>query len=584
MPVLAQMELGMARVKKNIVKIAAYTLVELSISMTIIAVMLSIGLGTIGKQNLDDKYALTLKRIKYVEKAIYDFYSINGYIPCPAVAPRLETAANFGVSQTYDTATKECVGSLTANTGMIPVRTLGIPDEYVYDGWNRVMAYRIARGFGSSADFNDTTNLGDIKIVDLSGYEVTNMGGDSTNNFGAAYVIVGYGGNGDTYTWARNSLNIPSPATTTIEYENANHALNKIYIQSIRTSNFDDVVAFKTKMAFLDIKKGLSPVAFPKQTCSNAKTLSSLSVAPTTALLDQIKVSAQSLYKLCVSPPQLCGFRPTDFSTLRIWWDGNDPAGTGTQPANNSAVALVVNKALPGTHNMVQGSGVLQPQFRNDVLQIPNSGTLGGIHFDADNKVLTANISTAINNGPYTLFFAGKLRYNSSVLTTTGCATNNTLNLWYGNAANTIYSNAGNTNFKNLLTLGHGSYDNAIYIEQSDIIDIPVIIMARYCTNCNTAADILKHGFKMLFINKNGLVLSNEGFSNLANNAPTYSANSMSCAGNTAAAMELKRDSAVSTNGGFLGEFLLYREALSDSQASQVIEYLSNRWFTGACR
>lgn len=579
--------MGLASMKKAfITKIyPAYTLVEMSLSMTIIAIMVAIGLGTIGKESLDDKYRITNVKIRVVERAIMDFYKANGFIPCPAPAPQLENSADFGISPpgSYDAATGECLGIvpnlLVNNTGMIPVRTLGIPDEFAYDAWHRVMSYRIARNFGSEVDFNDTENLGDLKIVDLLGNEITNMSGSTQNNFGAAYVIISHGYNGDTYTWGRNTLNIPTPNTTAIEFENFN--TNKIYIQNVRTTEFDDITAFKTKMAFINLKKGISPVAFSKLTCSNAnilKNLTSLPAAP--AFFQQIPLSAAAVSNMCASPPQLNRFRPTDPGNLVIWWDGSDPANTGAAPANGTLVSAVQNKANTAGPSLSQVSAPATPEYRNNLPQIPRNGTLGALNFRRTSPPIfglrnsySTNLNTAINNSPYTLFFAGKILQNSLIFgSNNSCGTNNTINLFYG-------SISGDSN--NFLTLSHGNNDAGIYIEQYDAIDVPVIIMARYCHNC-TGTNVSLQGIKLLFINKNGLVLSNEGMTNLANNFPVYSNVNFTC-GTATAAMNLS--SSATGNwplGGAMGEMLVYDKALNNIEVSEVIEYLSNRWFAGS--
>jgi hypothetical protein len=41
---------------------------------------------------------------------------------------------------------------------------------------------------------------------------------------------------------------------------------------------------------------------------------------------------------------------PTSITGCQLWLDGNDPAGTGTPPANGAGIATWVNKGLASTN------------------------------------------------------------------------------------------------------------------------------------------------------------------------------------------------------------------------------------------
>ncbi len=77
-------------------------------------------------------------------------------------------------------------------------------------------------------------------------------------------------------------------------------------------------------------------------------------------------------------------FVPTSVSGCILWLDGNDPAGTGTQPSNGSSVASWVDKSSQ-VNTATQATGPLQPTFFTSV-----KNGKGGVYFDnASSQVMT---------------------------------------------------------------------------------------------------------------------------------------------------------------------------------------------------
>jgi prepilin-type N-terminal cleavage/methylation domain-containing protein len=143
-----------------------YTLVELAISTSILAMLAVGGLSVMGKKNEADNIKETYEKLEKIQATIKAFIIENNFVPCPS-APLVQNSSQlFGYSVRYNTTTNTCnndaandgtgdtdiniSGGLTAadiltnNTGVVPVRTLGLPDDYMYDGWDRKFTYRIA--------------------------------------------------------------------------------------------------------------------------------------------------------------------------------------------------------------------------------------------------------------------------------------------------------------------------------------------------------------------------------------------------------------------------------------------------------
>lgn len=152
---------------------AGFTLLELSIVLVIVALITaaSFNLGT--SQLERAKQAATQERLRIIDQALQTFRQLNGRIPCPGDATMLSSNANYGVEAASPSATSICTGGTPAANrlgavfwdelhddtpvldclagkpnsvaeGAVPVRSLGLPDELMYDGWGRKITYAIS--------------------------------------------------------------------------------------------------------------------------------------------------------------------------------------------------------------------------------------------------------------------------------------------------------------------------------------------------------------------------------------------------------------------------------------------------------
>ena len=198
---------------------SAFTLLEMSIVLVIVggitAAMVSMSLSTIGSVQL----ASTRYKLNTIEDALLAYRTANNRLPCPADPTITDAPANsatFGYEtgaagvctdvngQAYTTpsppANTNIAGNTTVMEGALPVRTLGLPDEYQWDGWGRKFAYAVwtpltakATGVppaGSPAGFlayGVTQNCGAITVKNA---------GHANRSTAAAYVLMSYGPNG----------------------------------------------------------------------------------------------------------------------------------------------------------------------------------------------------------------------------------------------------------------------------------------------------------------------------------------------------------------------------------------------------
>lgn len=409
--------------------VSGYSLTELSITTSIIAVMAVGGLSILGKKNEADKVRVTISNMAEIETAIQGFIRTKGYIPCPALPALLETNVNFGKSEgmalgsgvtvaanysgynqtlgTFNTAynpLNKCNNNGLANeTGSVPVRTLGIADSLSYDGWGRKFVFRSASASGSAIDFGYPNFKGNIAIVDLKGTHKTTINDSPPFNDGAIYALISHGANGKSSGYARNVATPPSQATG-IESKNTNHT-RPLYIQDTRSKIFDDMVLFGTISKLSRQKIAESPIRIPDIACQNAQTLvrdgRSLSAFDNYAKTSTYLSNADTIFKSATILSSLCQNRskykettgPTKISGLQLWMDANDSSvlfknANCTTPnapalANNDTISCWKDKSGQGNNATGGGGAIYSTGIVNSLPAIRFNGSSNNLYTQA---------------------------------------------------------------------------------------------------------------------------------------------------------------------------------------------------------
>lgn len=203
----------------------------------------------------------TARRLDIVRNALADFVSTQEYLPCPA-----NGAANTGLS--------DPVGpSVNCNSpdGTVPWKTLGIPEDAEFDGWNRRISYRVYAGntgltqpSGASMVHCDARKAGGALVIAANGLCATDHSnlsdqflagkGLSFNDNGAttsqiAFVLISHGSSG-LGAWLPGGTRMQLPAVGNLE-ETANSNAGGIYyrkpasdiaIAPTDANHFDDVL------------------------------------------------------------------------------------------------------------------------------------------------------------------------------------------------------------------------------------------------------------------------------------------------------------------------------------------------------
>ena len=139
-----------------------FTLVELSVVIAIIAVIAAGTFSMGGSMVESARRVSTQQKLDAIETALMAYRIANNRLPCPSDPTLTDVAAHSatygyetgaagtcadanGVSYTIPTTSTDYAAlGMTVAEGALPVKTLGLPDEFQFDGWGRKFAYAVA--------------------------------------------------------------------------------------------------------------------------------------------------------------------------------------------------------------------------------------------------------------------------------------------------------------------------------------------------------------------------------------------------------------------------------------------------------
>jgi prepilin-type N-terminal cleavage/methylation domain-containing protein len=282
----------MARTRHSL---GAFTLLEMAIVIAIIAVILAGGAVTFSASVKQKQFDQTKEKMAVLQKALRDYWRTFGRLPCPADIVSYSLAeSNFGVEAenkgscdgtpaatffynidldsiagpalcSYNEVTHSYSDATHDNCiylGMIPVRTLQLPDDYAFDGWGRRLSYVVHSDFtlpNASADLGVTSDVdnGTTRII-VKSDALTNK------TQAAAYALLSHGMNGHG-AYPRHSqvgtLRVNSGSANTMELGNCHcdniaedQGLTNTFYQAPYSTNtasvtdtFDDLLVFGTR-------------------------------------------------------------------------------------------------------------------------------------------------------------------------------------------------------------------------------------------------------------------------------------------------------------------------------------------------
>ncbi len=243
-------------------KCAGFSIIELSIVLSIIA-LIAVSALAIGAAKLDEtRTRITKERMEYIMDTLDLFVDEFNYIPCPSDISLAPDDNNFGDGRTSPpTGTGYCIaengndGAVTnVIYGGLPVKQLAISYDMSRDGWGRRFTYVVDedvtwQGGTSPGDtgFQDPTVDGNITI--------TNGAGGITQASDAVVVLISHGADGHG-AWPGKGGTIINKGCTTDADEDDNTSLagctafDSNFVQKFRTGTFDDFVEYRVKWHF----------------------------------------------------------------------------------------------------------------------------------------------------------------------------------------------------------------------------------------------------------------------------------------------------------------------------------------------
>lgn len=281
-----------------------FSLIELAIALTIIALVLVLFMGASGGFINARRGEVTATKLKVIESAIALYVAQNKRLPCPADGS-IAMGANFsGVEQIIS---GDCTGN-QAN-GVVPALTLGMTEADVTDGWNNRITYRVFSGVdgsltrdgamdmsrcdpagsaaadgvnklcrsGCTPSTLSTNCVAPTSFLQGKGLEVRDAAGnklmDPATSTGAAYVLISHGENmGGAYSTSGILQSANGPQIGTEESKNNNGQNLKLssgggyyydssLVGSDTTNHFDDIVVRPSIMMVVN-KAQLGPRAY----------------------------------------------------------------------------------------------------------------------------------------------------------------------------------------------------------------------------------------------------------------------------------------------------------------------------------
>lgn len=256
-----------------------FSLTELSVSIAIIAMIAGSALSVAITSDYATKKRETDAKLDRIEEALAGFFSINKRLPCPADGELPTTDADFGLEGVRGEACPNTNFNDGANVfaGVVPIRTLQMPDDFMFDGWDRRIMYVVDYRFAN----NDTTvtpatdcdgDPADICFMDAaSGSIIVDDASGNPRTSNAVYLLLSNGENGHgayskigsaTRIQAHYSTGAPNNylfSDVADEIENshfsvsgANTSYDNVFVQKAFIKDeggeyFDDMVRFREK-------------------------------------------------------------------------------------------------------------------------------------------------------------------------------------------------------------------------------------------------------------------------------------------------------------------------------------------------
>lgn len=248
---------------KNKIKQFGFSLVELSVVLTIVGITMGSALTLATKKTESDKIEETNTKMDIIEDALETFLITYQRLPCPAQGDDRQGETTYmtaGVASTGG-CTLASFNSGNVYAGVIPLRNstangenINLPIDLRFDGWGRRFTYAVDFRFANNSATNGAcdSDVGDVcfKFISNGSITVNDSSGNPLTTT-AVYVLISHGKNGRGAWYGDyasvDAIQLPD-STDSDELENGGETtFDTTFVQKDETATFDDIVRYKTK-------------------------------------------------------------------------------------------------------------------------------------------------------------------------------------------------------------------------------------------------------------------------------------------------------------------------------------------------
>jgi prepilin-type N-terminal cleavage/methylation domain-containing protein len=239
-----------------------FTLLELSIVLFIIAIVTGMAIQSGVSVVATARLSATQQKMKAIDKALLAYRNATDRLPCPGDLTIAPGATNYGVEGatpgfcTGGTPTPNFRRWLANATylveGAVPVTTLGLPNDFMYDGWGNHFNYAVIAPLTALRAFvltHPPLICTSVTVNDVNG---------KVRSDGAIYALISHGPNGHG-AYSKNGTLVSTGSVNANELTNCHcnssgtqQTYSATYVQADPSSDpsnslnsFDDIVMYR---------------------------------------------------------------------------------------------------------------------------------------------------------------------------------------------------------------------------------------------------------------------------------------------------------------------------------------------------
>jgi len=236
-----------------------FSLVELSVIVTISSMVMVTFLHTSKGTAAVDERRITMQKINTLEKALNKYAEFFGHFPCPASAIAPPDSDSFGVSNCGSAGVKTITTagiSENAYIGAVPVTSLGLRRIDMIDGWGKRIAYAVSENSTSYNNYKSSGATGSSIVVlnkFSTGTDLDDQPSINEESTHAAWFLLSYGKDGKGATGFNGTVQGASSdnaSAETINLPDSGGNFDHYFIHNLKPSQhtaLDDITAWGNK-------------------------------------------------------------------------------------------------------------------------------------------------------------------------------------------------------------------------------------------------------------------------------------------------------------------------------------------------